>query len=148
MHQNMKNFYDQQDINTLNIGITLSPIIDKDFPNIILKINTIVLYEGLLKEKILLKHQQPLMDIFKISLELKNKNYKLSSKTAVCIDSLKIDEFDIVPNWTQLATYFNDSNFTTPTNYLGFNGTWTLEIAEPFYRWQHQITGQGWLLKP
>jgi len=148
MHQNMKNFYDQQDINTLNIGITLSPIIDKDFPNVILKINTIVLYEGLLKEKTLLKHQQPLMDIFKISLELKNKNYKLSSKTAVCIDSLKIDEFDIVPNWTQLATYSNDSNFTTPTNYLGFNGTWILEVAEPFYRWQHKITGQGWLLKP
>ena len=148
MHQNMKNFYDQQDINTLNIGITLSPIIDKDFPNIILKINTIVLYEGLLKEKILLKHQQPLMDIFKISLELKNKNYKLSSKTAVCIDSLKIDEFDIVPNWTQLATYYNDSNVTAPTNYLGFNGTWNLEITEPFYRWQHKITGQGWLLKP
>lgn len=148
MHQNMKNFYDQQDINILNIGITLSPIIDKDFPDIILKINTVILYEGLLKEKTLLKHQQPLMDIFKISLELKNKNYKLSSKTAVCIDSLKIDEFDIVPNWTQLATYSNDSNFTTPTNYLGFNGTWILEVLEPFYRWQHKITGQGWLLKP
>lgn len=148
MRQNMKNFYDQQDINTLNIGITLSPIVDKDFPDIILKINTVVLYEGLLKEKILLKHQCLLMDTFKISLELKNKNYKSSPKTAISIDSLKIDEFDIVPNWTQLATYSNDSNFTTPTNYLGFNGAWILEVTEPFYRWQHKITGQGWLLKP
>ena len=147
MHQNMKNFYDQQDIN-LNIDVTLSPIKDKDFPDIILKINTVVLYEGILTKNISFKHQQPLMDIFKISLELKNKNYKSSSNTAVSINSLKIDDFNIVPRWTQLAKYSNDSNVTAPTNYLGFNGKWSLEITEPFYRWQHKITGQGWLLKP
>lgn len=148
MHQNMKNFYDQQDISTLNIGVTLSPIKDKDFPDILLKINTVVLYEGILTENTSFKHQWPLMDIFKISLELKNKNYKSSSNTAVSIDSLKIDDFNIVPMWTQLAKYSNDSNVTAPTNYLGFNGTWSLEITESFYRWQHKITGQGWLLKP
>lgn len=126
----------------------LSPIKDKDFPDILLKINTVVLHEGTLTESTVFKHQWLLMDIFKISLELKNKNYKSSSKTAISIDSLKIDEFDIVPNWTQLAIYHNDSNVTAPTNYLGFNGTWSLEITEPFYRWQHKITGQGWLLKP
>jgi len=143
----MKNFYDQQDTN-LNIRVMLSPIKDKDFPDILLKINTVVLHEGTLTESTVFKHQWPLMDIFKISLELKNKNYKSSSKTAISIDSLKIDEFDIVPNWTQLAIYHNDSNVTAPTNYLGFNGTWSLEITESFYRWQHKITGQGWLLKP
>ena len=62
--------------------------------------------------------------------------------------NFKIDDFDVVPMWTQLAKYSNDSNVTAPTNYLGFNGTWSLEITEPFYRWQHKITGQGWLLKP
>lgn len=143
----MKNFYDQQDTN-LNIRVVLSPIKDKDFPDILLKINTVVLHEGILTESTVFKHQWPLVNIFKISLELKNKNYKSSSKTAISINSLKIDEFDIVPNWTQLATYHNDSNVTAPTNYLGFNGTWSLEITEPFYRWQHKITGQGWLLKP
>ena len=147
MHQNMKNFYDQQDTN-LNIRVTLSPIKDKDFPDILLKINTVVLYEGILTENTSFKHQWPLMDIFKISLELKNKNYKSSSNTAVSINSLKIDDFDVVPMWTQLAKYSNDSNVTAPTNYLGFNGKWSLEITEPFYRWQHKITGQGWLLKP
>jgi hypothetical protein len=143
----MKNFYDQQDTN-LNIRMVLSPTKDKDFPDILLKINAVVLHEGILTESTAFKQQCTLMDVFKISLELRNKNYKYSSGTAVSIDSLKIDDFDIVPDWTQLASYHNDSNVTAPTNYLGFNGTWSLEITEPFYRWQHKITGQGWLLKP
>lgn len=148
MHQNMKNFYDQQDINQLNISIALAPLVDKDFPNTLLKINTDVLYEGVLKEKTVLKQSWPLLNSFKITLELKNKNYKSSSKTAVLIEHLKIDHFDIVPYWTQLASYSNDSNDNQPTNHLGFNGVWSLEVPEPFYRWQHKITGQGWLLEP
>ena len=148
MHRNMKNFYDQQDINNLKIDIVLSPTLDKDFPELFLKINTAILHEGLLKESVIFQHQISLMDALNISIELRNKNYKTSPRTAVSIDSLKIDNFDIVPNWTQLATYNNDSNVPGPTNHLGFNGVWSLEITEPFYRWQHRVTGQGWLLKP
>jgi len=144
----MKNFYDQQDINNLEIGIVLTPTPDKDSPNIVLQINTAVLFEGTLKESTIFQYQASLTGALKISLELKNKNYKTSSGTGVSIDSLKIDNFNIVPGWTQLATYSNDSNVVDPTNFLGFNGTWILDISEPFYRWQHRITGQGWLLKP
>lgn len=31
-------------------------------------------------------------------------------------------------------------------DYLADNGV--LSIQEPFYRWLHQVTGQGWLLEP
>ena len=144
----MKNFYDQQDINNLEIGIVLTPTQEKDSPNIVLKINTATLFEGVLVKRMIFQHQTSLTDTLKISLELKNKNYKTSSGTGVFIDSLEIDNFNIVPGWTQLATYSNDSNVVDPTNFLGFNGTWILDISEPFYRWQHRITGQGWLLKP
>ena len=144
----MKNFYDQQDINNLEIGIVLTPTQEKDSPNIVLKINTATLFEGVLVKRMIFQHQTSLTDTLKISLELKNKNYKTSSGTGVFIDSLEIDNFNIVPGWTQLATYSNDSNGVDPTNFLGFNGTWILDISEPFYRWQHRITGQGWLLKP
>ena len=144
----MKNFYDQQDINNLEIGIVLTPTQEKDSPNIVLKINTATLFEGVLVKRMIFQHQTSLTDTLKISLELKNKNYKTSSGTGVFIDSLEIDNFNIVPGWTHLATYSNDSNVVDPTNFLGFNGTWILDISEPFYRWQHRITGQGWLLKP
>lgn len=158
MHQNMKNFYDQQDINNLKINLILSPVIDKDYPDITVKItttlsndswdNTTILHEGFLTEKTKFEHEQELLRSFKISIELKNKNYIASPKTAISIDSFKIDDFEIVPNWTQLANYTNINNVSTPTSHLGFIGTWSLSIHEPFYRWHHRITGQGWLLKP
>lgn len=27
-------------------------------------------------------------------------------------------------------------------------GMWRLTLDEPFYRWRHRVTGQGWLFKP
>ena len=64
------------------------------------------------------------------------------------IDSLAIDGFDIVPGYVHLASYENEVNYTEPTTYLGFNGTWTWAIDQPFYIWKHHATGQGWLLQP
>lgn len=30
-----------------------------------------------------------------------------------------------------------------------WNGTtWIMKLHEPFYRWRHRVTGQGWLLEP
>lgn len=28
------------------------------------------------------------------------------------------------------------------------DGLWRITLHEPFYRWRHRITGQGWLLEP
>lgn len=27
-------------------------------------------------------------------------------------------------------------------------GMWRMTLHEPFYRWRHRVTGQGWLLEP
>lgn len=27
-------------------------------------------------------------------------------------------------------------------------GHWRITLHEPFYRWRHRVTGQGWLLEP
>lgn len=83
-----------------------------------------------------------------IDIGMKNKQYSNERETAIVITSLTIDNFEIIPNWTNLAKYVNDHNETTPTSYLGFNGVWTLDIPDPFYHWKHRITGQGWLLQP
>jgi hypothetical protein len=88
------------------------------------------------------------LDHIDISIGMRDKIYSAEKETAILIDSIKIDGFEIVPSWTQLAEYINERNFTGPTSYLGFNGTWRLSIQEPFYQWKHRITGQGWLLHP
>ena len=89
-----------------------------------------------------------LLEPIRITVTLYGKDYLEDSTRALVIESLRLDEFDIVPNWTQLAIYDNDKNDCQPTNYLGYNGHWTLDIDRPFYLWKHQITGQGWLLEP
>jgi hypothetical protein len=83
---------------------------------------------------------------FRICIELKNKQYRLDTETAIKIKSLQIDGIDLVPRFDYLATYINDHNNDHPTNYLGFNGQWTLTIDRPFYQWLHQSLSQGWLI--
>lgn len=87
-----------------------------------------------------------LLKPFTIEIQLQNKTYSTDQETAVIIKQLKIDGIDLVPRFDYLAQYINDHDFKDPTNYLGFNGKWTLTIDRPFYQWLHQVTGQGWLL--
>ena len=87
-----------------------------------------------------------LLQPFAIIIELKNKIYDKDNQTAVIIRSLQIDGIDLVPRFDYLAEYVNDHGNNNPTNYLGFNGKWTLTFDRPFYQWLHQATGQGWLL--
>lgn len=89
-----------------------------------------------------------LLDPIHLSIEMYGKKYSQQFETAVLIKSIMIDGFEIVPNYIHLAKYENERDSTGPTSYLGINGVWTFEIPEPFYRWRHQVTGQGWLLEP
>jgi hypothetical protein len=45
-------------------------------------------------------------------------------------DTVTVDGVDILPKYV----------------YLAINGT--LTINEPFYRWYHRVSNQGWLLTP
>ena len=149
MHQNTKNFYELLDIKKkISLSFLINPVVSILPPNIKVNVNEYSLYTGIVTEKILLKQDIALLDSIDIKIQLYDKDYNTSQKTAITIQSLKIDLFEIIPQWTQLASYKNDQNVIQPTNYLGFNGTWNLKINEPFYRWKHRITGQGWLLEP
>jgi hypothetical protein len=48
----------------------------------------------------------------------------------LAVEQITIDGFDLFPQWHWCL---RDSR---------------LHIPEPFYRWRHRITGQGWLLEP
>ena len=87
-----------------------------------------------------------LLNPFTFEIELMNKDYNIDNKTAVIIRRLSVDNISIIPEYTQHAVYNNDHGFTDPTNYLGFNGKWTLTFDRPFYQWLHQARSQGWLI--
>jgi hypothetical protein len=50
---------------------------------------------------------------------------------------VRIDGHEIIP-------LYADTIANPPTNYLNFNGEWTMNILS-FYPWLHDITGQGWI---
>lgn len=145
MHQNMNTFSDLQATElTLDLGLQIAPV---GKPVICVTLNFEVLYQGMLEHPLQIQRQLPLLNPARIKIELLEKDYLATQETAAVIEQLRIDDFDLIPNWTQLAQYNNDHNYSQPTNYLGFVGSWELLVDQPFYQWWHTITGQGLLLK-
>lgn len=89
-----------------------------------------------------------LTDPICLEIELHRKDYNLDHSTAVRLKEISIDYLNLIPNFTHHARYINDHDWNHPTTELGFNGVWQFFLDEPFYQWQHRVTGQGWLLKP
>lgn len=143
MYPNMKTYSDLQDIDSrLKCHIHLEPVGHPD-------VSVIVgphLAGGILYRDLDIQVDLDLCQPFVIQIELQNKIYTADSETAVHIRSIQIDGQDLVPRFLGLARYNNDHGFKDPTDYLGFNGKWTLTIDQPFYHWLHKHTGQGWLL--
>ena len=110
--------------------------------------NSTVLWNQPLTAPRSLQMDLDLLDTIDIAIVMSDKIYSSVLETAVVIDRIAIDGFDLVPGFVHFAHYDNDQQMATVGNYLGFNGTWRYVIDVPFYRWHHQITGQGWLLEP
>ena len=117
-------------------------------PDVEIWANQQLIYQGQLSESMTVSTQLPLLMGLSVLVKLKNKVYSSESETAVVLNKLSVDGFDIIPSFTHLVDYANDHDFKEPTSYIGFNGEWKLEINKPFYQWQHEITSQGWLFQP
>jgi hypothetical protein len=142
----MKNFLDLLATDPqLDLVISVIPV---GVPDAEIWINQDLLHQGHVSGTLDISVKLPLLSAFSISVKLKNKIYQSASETAIVLNRVSIDGFDIIPAWTHLACYTNDHHMDDPTSYLGFNGEWKLEIPEPFYQWRHKVTGQGWLLNP
>jgi len=133
---------------SIKLAITLEPVVANGAPHVRLTCNDKGMLDGPLFEKQTWIHWVDLLDLIDIGIQLSNKQCSAERETAVMIKSIMIDRFEVIPQWTHLATYHNERHNTDATSYLGFNGLWRFVIDEPFYRWRHRITGQGWLLQP
>jgi len=143
----MTTFSDQLDIDSnINIILSLGVLHDNGNPCCTVMVNNNRLFTGIMYGSMLFQKQVPLLDPFKIEIEMWNKKYSPDRETAIVIDYIDIDGFRLIPKYAHLATYSNDHNDTSPTSYLGFNGKWVLDIDCAFYQFKHKITGQGWLL--
>jgi hypothetical protein len=132
---------------SITVGISLTPVVAAGVPTVTVQVNQQVLFSGELDQAVRL--WVPELDLLQplvISVGMSNKHYDANRETAVIVQSFKIDDFEFVPGHTHLFEYTNDHGNSQPTNYLGFNGVWSLTTDRPFYQWLHQVTGQGWLI--
>ena len=145
----MKNFLEMLDINPeLDIIIKLRAVTENGYPSVLVEVNDrSVLHDSLLGT-VEHKFAMPLLEPIQIKISMSNKEYHKHKETAVILESVRIDDFEIIPNWTHLTRYDNERGIDRPVSYLGYNGSWVLNITEPFYQWHHHVTGQGWLLEP
>jgi hypothetical protein len=145
----MKTFYDLQDIKTdIDVSISLSSVCDNGDPFTKVCINNRVLYNDILSKKIVLTDTINIHSPVHISVTLSDKIYSSELETAVIIDSITCDDIELIPQCLHTVVYNNDHNQPSTTNYLGYNGTWSLDITMPFYHWYHQLCGHGLLIYP
>lgn len=140
------------DLSATDLGLrfktALRPVYQSRPPRIEIVLNNMVLFAGVLAETWHFNTDLALLDALTFEVRLLEKVYDLAEETAVVVDQLSIDDFELVPDYNHVFQYENDHDYTGITAYVGFIGTWRLVIDEPFYRWRHRITGQGWLLEP
>jgi hypothetical protein len=137
----MKRYSDLLDIDTrLNVKLELEPVGTPDVSVAIADYQQ----DYLLSNNKIIDYTVDLLRPFSVIIELQNKQYSLDCETAVIV-RLSVDDIDIIPKYDYLVDYVNDHNNHDPTNYLGFNGKWTLTVDRAFYHWLHLHSGQGWL---
>ena len=133
----------------LELELVIQPIGDHGWPCVTVEIQDQKIWDGRLTQTLCYRGQWPLLDPIGISITLRDKVYQSApGDTAVRLQKLDIDGLAVIPTYAHLAQYHNDHGQGRATDYLGFNGQWSLHIPRPFYQWWHEITGQGWLLKP
>lgn len=143
IYRNMKTYSDLLATNSvIPITVRLIPV---GKPCVLLSINDHDTAWTELTSPVTVTEWCELLSPISIDLLLQDKKYTLEYETAVKFEVF-VDNVNVVPMYSHLATYENDHNNNSPTNYLGFNGTWSLNIDRPFYHWLHQATNQGWLI--
>ena len=143
----MKTFSELLDIEyNIPIEIVVDPKIGNGSPNVCININNKILYDGVISNSIVVSYSVSLLEPICISISMTDKKYDMHKETAIIIASLKIDRCEYIPKCNHVITYENDHNITTTSNYLGYNGTWVLDINEPYYIWKHHMFDNGWIM--
>lgn len=132
----------------IKVELVLGSIIDNGVPHVDLWAQGRRLWKGDLYKDLEFETRMPLMQLVDIQIGMTGKVYSTQRETAVIIRKLALDGFNLVPNHAQATWYDTDQGVQLANFYLGFNGVWRLQLPEPFYRWRHRATDQGWLLLP
>lgn len=148
----MKNFYEAMDIDcsrAIKVTAGWKHIVA---PNQTFRVrahlNDRLIFDDFAKDA-LFQAELPLLENIKVRIELSGKDpNRIEPGTDLALlVFLSINGFSVLPEHQELSFYMSDSEeVISPTHYLGYNGVWTFDIDEPFYRWLHKTQPWGFTL--
>jgi hypothetical protein len=131
---------------TIKIEIELRPEFELSPPRVTVMVNqhqeTFVLARP--------RHMQfelLLLDSIDLVVQVESTD-QIDPRRGVEISRLDIDHKALMPHHCRLAELSDNLVQYAPTNHIVQHGQWRFRIDRPFYQWYHDISGQGWLLKP
>ena len=105
-----------------------------------LKIHGRVSYQASINQHIISTYTKNVFDLMSplnFSIQLDDFD---EGTSGIEIVEFSVDGLEVLPLYRHIAS--------PPTHYIDKLGIWKLEILLPFYQWYHDISGQGWILKP
>ena len=149
----------------VNFSIFLEPLWTQTVPEITLQFDNEIIHAGALREPTEFQYCSPMLRSgdYCIKLEFHNKDDQeqilYARDMAVKIRHLRFE------NQTNDFSFFGNYRPTYPShwieenhqkginldpviksNYLGWNGTWYIDINLPIFYWIHKTTNLGWLI--
>jgi hypothetical protein len=146
----------------VKIGVTLQPIWWSKKPMVVICLNHTELFSGVLGQSVALDWTLPALDLNRFTVRLCNKedsdNHD-NKDMAIKILQLRIEGFafdgfmhaaEYRPEYSQgYYEYASNHNLAVhpviKSDYLGFNGVWSIEFSWPTFTWIHQTENLGWI---
>ncbi len=136
------------DARPLTLRLRLRAITEAGWPRAVVSVNGETIYNDVIESSWTCCRELPLLEPVSVQITLQDKIYDQHRETALIVDELEIDYWNVIPQFAHLVTYQHDHGIGPSGAYLGFNGTWHWQTHRPFYQWWHDVSGQGWLLEP
>lgn len=134
----------------LSIKLELVPVTNNGASSLTVVINNTEYCSREITEPLVIDTTISLLDNLCIEIAMSNKRYCVDQETSVIVKSFTVDGHELVGihNCNCCISYQKDQDSDYVGFYLGFNGVWQFKLDQPFYRWWHTASGQGWLLEP
>ena len=140
--------------------MTINPTSGLTSPHVVIRVDDDIIFDSFPKDIVEIVHEMYLPEgLHRLEVELLGKS-NLDPQQAISIKDLRINDISdkkfiwnglYTPNYPEpWATEQRQQNIEllpciTNTDYLGWNGRWTLEFSSPIYTWIHRVQDHGWV---